>query len=44
MALTDRGTFFRLIFLPQDPTPAVELSADLWRMERSGNTVTVGAK
>ena len=44
MALTDRGTFFRLIFLPQDPTPTVELSETLWRMERKGDTVIVGAK
>ncbi len=44
LALTDRGTFFRLIFLPNDPTPQVELSETLWRMERKGDTVIVGAK
>ena len=44
LALTDRGTFFRLIFLPKDPTPPVELSEALWRMQRTGDTVTVGAK
>ncbi len=43
LALTDRGTFFRLIFLPKDPTPQVELSETLWRMERKGDTVIVGA-
>jgi hypothetical protein len=44
LALTERGTFFRLIFLPQDPTPSVELSETLWRMERQGDTILVGAK
>jgi hypothetical protein len=44
LALTDRGTFFRLIFLPQDPTPRVELSESLWRMERKGDAVLAGAK
>jgi len=44
LALTDRGTFFRLIFLPKDPTPPVELSETLWRMQRQGDTVIVGAE
>ena len=44
MALTDRGTFFRLIFLPKDPTPQVELSEALWRMQRTGDTIVVGAE
>jgi len=44
LALTERGTFFRLIFLPKDPTPQVELSETLWRMQRQGDTVTVGAE
>ncbi|MCU0915401.1 MAG: hypothetical protein MUC88_12670 [Planctomycetes bacterium] len=44
LALTDRGTFFRLIFLPKDPTPTVELSESLWHMQRTGDTIVVGAK
>jgi hypothetical protein len=44
LALATRGTFFRLIFLPKDPTPQVELSESLWRMQRQGDTVIVGAK
>jgi len=44
LALTDRGTFFRLIFLPKDPTPQVELSETLWRMQRKGDTIVVGAE
>ncbi|OHB63870.1 MAG: hypothetical protein A2Y77_09305 [Planctomycetes bacterium RBG_13_62_9] len=42
LALSTRGTFFRLIFLPKDPTPQVELSETLWRMQRKGDTVMVG--
>jgi len=44
LALSDRGTFFRLIFLPKDPTPRVELSETLWRMQRKGDTVIVGTE
>ena len=44
LALATRGTFFRLIFLPKDPTPQVELSESLWRMQRQGDTVIVGAR
>lgn len=44
LALSARGTFFRLIFLPKDPTPPVELSETLWRMQRQGDTVIVGAE
>jgi len=42
LALTARGTFFRLIFLPTDPTPQVELSETLWRLKRQGDTIKVG--
>jgi hypothetical protein len=42
LALSARGTFFRLIFVPKDPTPQVELSETLWRMQRKGDTVVVG--
>jgi hypothetical protein len=44
LALSARGTFFRLIFLPKDPTPQVGLSESLWRMQRQGDTVVVGAE
>jgi hypothetical protein len=43
LALSARGTFFRLIFLPKDPTPQVELSETLWRMQRKGDTIVVGS-
>ena len=35
---------FAAIFLPQDPTPRVELSGTLWQMERKGDTDIAGAK
>jgi hypothetical protein len=44
LALVARGTFFRLIFLPKDPTPTAELSETLWRMQRTGDTVVVGTE
>ena len=44
LALTARGTFFRVVFLPEDPTPEVTLSESLWRMQRVEDTVLVGAK
>jgi len=42
LILSARGTFFREIFLPKDPTPDVELSEALWHMERKDDTVMVG--
>jgi hypothetical protein len=42
MMLIGRGTFFRKILLPTDPTPRVELAAQLGRMQRSANSVTIG--
>ena len=44
LVLSARGTFFRVIFLPQDPTPKVTLSESLWHMQRLEGTVVVGAK
>ncbi len=44
LALVGRGTFFRVIFFPEDPTPQVDLSENLWSMERNGDTINVGAK
>ena len=42
MLLSARGTFFRLIFLPEHPTPEAEISDELWQMRRENNTVFVG--
>lgn len=42
MLLSARGTFFRLIFLPEHPTPEAEISEELWRTWREGNTLFVG--
>lgn len=42
MLLSSRGTFFRIIFLPKDPTPKAVISEELWQMRRDNNTVFVG--
>jgi len=42
LILSARGTFFRIIFLPEDPTPTVLVSEELWKMQRNGDTVIVG--
>ncbi|MFC1636322.1 hypothetical protein ACFL5Z_15945 [Planctomycetota bacterium] len=42
LLLSSRGTFFRVIFLPEDPTPEVVISEELWHMQRDKNTVFVG--
>ncbi len=42
MLLSARGTFFRLIFLPEHPTPQAEISDELWQTRRESNTVIVG--
>lgn len=42
LILTGRGTFFRVIFRPDDPTPKVAISPELWNMSRRGDTVIVG--
>jgi len=42
MLLSARGTFFRLIFLPEHPTPEAEISDELWQMRRENDTVYVG--
>jgi hypothetical protein len=44
LILSARGTFFRVIFLPHDPTPEVVLSESLWRVQRVENTVIVGGE
>jgi len=42
LALSSRGTFFRVILLPEDPTPLVSISEKLWQMRQKGDTVIVG--
>ncbi|MFH1719143.1 MAG: hypothetical protein ABIF19_17445 [Planctomycetota bacterium] len=42
LLLSSRGTFFRLIFLPEDPTPVAEISEKLWQVRRDKDTVFVG--
>jgi hypothetical protein len=42
LLLSSRGTFFRFIFLPEDPTPEAVISKDLWQMHRENDTVYVG--
>ncbi|MBL7185649.1 MAG: hypothetical protein ISS70_04935 [Phycisphaerae bacterium] len=42
MLLSGRGTFFRLIFLPEHPTPEAEISDELWQTRRENNRLVVG--
>jgi len=42
MLLSSRGTFFRLIFLPEHSTPEAEISDELWKTRRENDTVYVG--
>jgi len=42
LLLSSRGTFFRVIFLPDDPTPEAVICEDLWHMQRDKGTVLVG--
>jgi len=41
MILTARGTFFRKIFLPEDPTPLAVTTEGLWNLKREKDTVFV---
>ena len=41
LLLSQRGTFFREIFLPEQPTPTVELTDELWQPRLEGNTFIV---
>jgi hypothetical protein len=43
LLLSSRGTFFRQIFLPDDPTPEAAISEELWHMQRDKDMVLVGA-
>jgi len=42
LLLSSRGTFFRVIFLPEDSTPEAIISEELWNTRRDNNTVYVG--
>jgi hypothetical protein len=42
LLLSSRGTFFREIFLPEDPTPEAVISEELWHTQRDNDTVQVG--
>ena len=42
LLLSSRGTFFRVIFLPEDPTPQAVISDGLWQMQRENNVVYIG--
>jgi len=42
LLLSSRGTFFRLILLPEDPTPQAVISDELWKTQRENNVVYIG--
>ena len=42
LILTARGTFFRVIFLPKDPTPEVVTSEKLWKLQQKDDSVIAG--
>ena len=42
LILSCRGTFFRVILLPENPTPEVVISQKLWELEQRSDTVIVG--
>jgi hypothetical protein len=42
LILSWRGTFFRVILLPQDPTPEVVISEELWQLQQKDDIVIVG--
>ena len=42
LLLSSRGTFFRFIFLPEDPTPEAVISEEFWQTRRDNDTVYVG--
>jgi hypothetical protein len=42
LILSARGTFFRIILLPKNPTPEAVVSEELWKLERKGDSVIVG--
>ncbi|MHC4173700.1 MAG: hypothetical protein ACYTBX_09645 [Planctomycetota bacterium] len=42
LILSCRGTFFRVILLPQDSTPEVIISEKLWQLQQKNDVVIVG--
>ncbi len=42
LILSARGTFFRVILLPDDPTPEVVISEKLCQLQKKNNTVIIG--
>jgi hypothetical protein len=42
LLLSGRGTFFRKIFLPGEPTPTVEVTPELWAQEKKKDILWVG--
>jgi hypothetical protein len=42
LILSSRGTFFRVILLPENPTPEVIISEKLWELKKQGDTFIVG--
>ena len=42
LVLSARGTFFRIILLPENPTPEVVISGKLWELKRKDDGVFVG--
>ncbi len=42
LILSSRGTFFRIILLPENPTPEVVISEKLWELQQKDDTVIVG--
>ena len=42
LILSCRGTFFRVILLPKDPTPEVSISEKLWQLQQKNDIVIVG--
>ena len=44
LLLSARGTFFRKIFLPENPTPEVITSEELWYLHREEDSVVVGGR
>ena len=42
LILSSRGTFFRVILLPENPTPEVVISEKLWELKQKDDIIIVG--
>jgi hypothetical protein len=42
LILSSRGTFFRVILLPENPTPKVVISQKLWELKQKDDIIVVG--